>query len=199
MANKSQNSLIDISKESFQTHKGWYFVLSFALVAALIVAITGAAPPPGKGGGKDKGGGGKKDSTPTISLYLEETTTTKNISVGDLYTFDIRANTIDQPVLAVQADIEFPASVLEFVSIDSANSAFSVAAVEKVEGNKISFVRGDTVPITGDVLVGEVTLRAINTSGREPIRLLGSSAIMHAEEHVNILESMEGLSVRVRK
>lgn len=96
-------------------------------------------------------------SPATISL----SPSTKSLNKGDTLAISIFENSGGTAVNAVQADLNYPASLLTFVSIDPASSsAFPVDAQATGGSGTVKIGRGTTSPVTGNQLVGVVHFTA---------------------------------------
>ena len=81
-------------------------------------------------------------------------------------------------VNAVEADLSYPASKLQYVGFSAAGSAFEIAASSSGGGGTASIARGTTSNVTGSGLVGTVTFLALSGTGSASISVGGSSSLV---------------------
>jgi chitodextrinase len=90
--------------------------------------------------------------------------TSSSPSLGSTFTVSIFENSGSDTVNAVQSDLTYPTSQLQFVSIDGTGSAFSIdAQADGSTAGKVLIGRGTSggTTVTGSQLVTTVTFRAI--------------------------------------
>lgn len=120
------------------------------------------------------------------TLYL--TPSTSNISLGSNFTVTVRENSNTTPVNAVQADLTYDATKLQFVSISTTTSAFDLGLAPTGGGGNVNIVRTKTgASLTGDQIVATVTFRAIGT-GATPVSFTNVSEVLRTTDQANILE-----------
>lgn len=82
----------------------------------------------------------------------------------------------DEPVDAVETTVTYDQSKLEFVSIDTAGSAFPTEIVQGGGGGTVDITRGHlTGTVSGDALVAIVTFKAKVGSGTTNIQISGNA------------------------
>lgn len=113
---------------------------------------------------------------------------TSSPSLGSTFAVTIRANSGTDLVNAVQADLTYPTSQLEFVSIDASTSAYGVQAVSTGGNGVVNITRGTTTPISGDNIVAVVNFKAIGL-GAATVAFSNSSALLKSSDNTNILVS----------
>ncbi|HEU4966496.1 MAG TPA: cohesin domain-containing protein [Candidatus Saccharimonadales bacterium] len=122
-------------------------------------------------------------------LYLSPSSGT--VINGNTLTVDVRENSGTEPVNAVQANMSYPASLLQFVGITS-SSAFSVAAQNSGGSGTVQIGRGALPSVTGDQLVATVQFKALASSGAAAISFTGGSSVVSANTNANIMTSYPG-------
>jgi chitodextrinase len=149
------------------------FLIFYALifsVGAFLLIRSFAAPP----------------ATP--SVYLEPSTRT--LPINTTFTVALRASSGTTPVNAIQANISYPAALLDFVSIDSTGTAFSVEAQSTGGTGTITIARGNTTAQTGDMQVANITFRTRTTSGAAAVAFTAGTSLVNATTNTNILPSL---------
>ncbi len=96
-------------------------------------------------------------SAEASNLYLS--TPSNQIQNGDSFQVDVRLNTQNEDLNAVQSNLNFPADKLEIVSITQTNS-FPILAEQTVSGGLIQLAQGSLSPVNGDVPVATITFKA---------------------------------------
>jgi hypothetical protein len=144
--------------------------LSFTALYALgISAIGFAAPAP-----------------PTIYLQPESQTLGPNSS----FTVEVRENSDSSSVNAVQADFNYPADLIDFVSFDSSGSAFGVDAQAAGGNGQITIAKGSTTPLTQDQLITKVNFKTKDINGTAAMAFKSSSALVSSTTNQNLLGSV---------
>jgi chitodextrinase len=126
-------------------------------------------------------------ATGTLSVLPASST----VGVGNTFTVAVHENSGTDAVNAVEADLTYPASQLQFVSIDATTSAFGVEAVSTGGNGTVTLARGVTggaAPLTGDQLVANVTFKALVAGGSPAVvAFAGTSALVRASDQTNVL------------
>jgi Cohesin domain len=128
------------------------------------------------------------------SLYLQPAQA--SYQTGATFRIDIRLNAAGENVNAVQADLTYPPNLLEFSSVDTSGSAFTLDAVVKGGDGKVQIARGKIGGLTGDVLVATVVFKATH-AGTAKIGLSTTSAAPRSEGSSDALTSRQGATVTV--
>jgi hypothetical protein len=123
------------------------------------------------------------------SLYLNPASGT--YTTGQVVSVQIMVNTGGQPVNAVQADFTYPASKLQFSSIDGTGSVMSIDASSTGGNGSVSIARGNTSAYTGTGLLATVRFTAL-ASGSAPLTFSASSAVVRSTDNTNVLGTMTG-------
>ena len=82
------------------------------------------------------------------------------------------------PINAVQADLSYPASKLQYVGFSASGSAFEIGATSGGGDGSASLARGTISTVSGSGLVGTVTFKALAGSGSAAIGVAGSSSLV---------------------
>jgi len=121
-------------------------------------------------------------------LYL--TPATQNINQNNSFTVQVRENSGSEPVNAVQANLSYDPTKLDYLSTDFTGSAFEVAA-ESVGGNgTIRIARGVTggqPAVTGDKLIATITFKARTIPGTTTVNFAAGSIIARSTDNTDIL------------
>ncbi len=124
----------------------------------------------------------------TATLYL--TPTTQNINQNTNFTVQIRENSNNDPVNAVQANLSYDATKLDYISTDFAGSAFGVAAESSGGNGSIRIARGVSggqPAVTGDKLIASVTFKAKTVAGATSVSFATGSLIARSTDNTDIL------------
>jgi len=131
------------------------------------------------------------------SLYLAPAKGT--YAAGSTVTVEVRENSLTKAVNAVESDLTYPTDKLQFVSIDTTSSAFSVQAENSGGTGTIKIARGTTAPLTGDQSVAKVTFTVLPGSGSVPLAFASTSALLDATTNTSVLAHTTGGSYRISK
>jgi hypothetical protein len=110
-------------------------------------------------------------------------------SSGANFTIQIRENSSQTLVNAVQANLAYPTDLLKVVKVDASSSKFKVEAQNQSGGGQITLARGSTSPILGDQLVAQVTFQGIAT-GAARVTFVSGSALVNASTNKSILKGL---------
>lgn len=143
--------------------------LLFGIIGTLVLVLGRAAPPP-----------------PTV--YLTPESGLRKIS--ETFTVEIRENSGTTPVNAVQANLSYPMSLLDFVSIDTTGGAFTVIAESSGGSGQVSIGAGNTTALTGDRLVAKVTFKTRTTGGTAGLSFTSGTALVAGSSNTNILSGL---------
>jgi hypothetical protein len=148
------------------------FGLLFAVIGTYLLLFTNA---------------GKPNQTAAVTLTLAPSS--QRLQVGSEIGLAVKLNTNGQAVNSVQADLSYPTDKLEFVRIDTLNSAFGVSAPSSGGSGAVSIVRASTTPInSGDVLVATVYFKPKASGRKVAVRFADSSVVLRTPDSVNILQ-----------
>lgn len=160
------------------------FVLLFAVIGVYTLVMTNADAGPG-----------------TMSL----TPTSASVNLGATTTVTIMAESGSVPVNAVQADLTYDATKLDFVSVDTTGSAYGLA-VQATGGNgKVSIVRainvnsttGNLTPLTGNNKVASVTFKA-KAAGASNVQVASTSLLLSHIDSDTLTLTRTGSTVTVK-
>lgn len=139
---------------------------------------------------------GKAAGTATMTF----SPTTVSVNQNNTFTVQIRENSGTDAVNAVQADISFDTTKLDFVSFNATGSAFDQDACTTpntlcpTAAGVVTTARfvsaGGTV--TGDKLISTATFRAKPGSGNTTISIMTSSTIARSTDNTNIFNGTGG-------
>jgi len=128
----------------------------------------------------------------TLSL----TPATGNLSLGANVQVTIVENSGSIPANAVEADLTYDQTKLQFVSIDSSTGPFNLAASSVGGGGTVNIGIGTSTPVTGQQTVAVVTFTAIGT-GSTAINFAASSGLAQASDSTDILGTMTGATYTI--
>ncbi len=132
-------------------------------------------------GAAQAAGSGTLTLTPASGTY----------TVGQAIVVSVYANTGGAPINAVEADVAYPQQKLQFESLDTSASAFSIAAAGSGSGGTVQVARGNIQPVTGRVLVAVINFKVI-AAGSAALHFLASSALVTSTDNTNALGSTSG-------
>lgn len=172
-------------------------VLFIALVGVLAITYSFAAPKNDRAGGKfSTNGSSEAVSTESVNLYISPSS--QRAPVGQEFTMAVWADTKGNPVTAVQANLEFDANRIEFLSVDSNSSAFSVEAQSTIDNGVVKIARGSFTPVNGNVFVANVKFRALSKTRSSQVSFAGGSQLINSNPIQDILEVTIPGSVTIR-
>lgn len=129
------------------------------------------------------------------SIYI--TTNYGTVSAGQSFVIAVYMNGGGNPINAVEADLNYPASQLQYVGLNYSGGAFPISTAGDGGGNgSVSIQNGTTNPISGSGLIATVTFRALSGSGSAAIGVSGSSSLVSATTNQAVPFSSSGLTVR---
>ena len=120
-----------------------------------------------------------------------------SIAQGSTLTVSIYENSGDEPVNAVQANLSYPADLLDFVSISS-SPAFSIGAQNSGGGGGVQIARGALPAVTGNQVVAYVRFKAKTSSGSAAVGFAGGSSVISANSNSNILAGTSGANYSLK-
>lgn len=131
----------------------------------------------------------------TATLYLSPAS--KSVSKGSILTVSVRENSGGEPVNSVQANLSYPAELLDFVSVSS-SSAWGVVAQNSGGGGSVQIARGALPAVTGDQLVASVRFKAKADSGTASISFASGSAVVSANSNKDVKSGERGASYTLK-
>jgi hypothetical protein len=111
---------------------------------------------------------------------------TGSYDINTNFTVTIYENSSAETVNAVQADLSYDASKLEFVSINTSGSAFEVPAAGSGGGGSITIQRGKIGTLTGSQIVGSVTFKVLVGTGSTAVTFANSAQIVRSTDSTDI-------------
>ena len=153
------------------------FLLVILIILAVILAYNSraTAPSANKSSGAVNG--------PNLSLEPAS----QRVLLSSSLAIKIWANTSGQKVNAVQVNLSYPIDKLNFVSVDSTNSAFGLSVKGEGANGKITIARGSFQPVSGKLLVATVNFSGANSSGQAIVKFTNGTALLNASTNRNIL------------
>ena len=133
----------------------------------------------------------------SAKLYLSPSS--GSYKVGTSFTVSVRENSGTEPVNAVQADLSYPGSKLQFVSTSLSGSAFAISAGTSGGNGSVSIALGSTTARTGDQLIAKVTFKVLAGGTSGAVSFAGSSAVLSANTNTNIVSTKTGASFSLVK
>ena len=131
------------------------------------------------------------------TLYLSPDSL--SVNQGSNITVQVREESGTQTINAVQANLTYDDTKLDFVSITS-SPAFTIEAESIGGGGSVMIgraVEAGQPPLTGDQLVATITFSTKNTPGSTPINFATGSAIVSSVGNTNIMTSTSGGSYTI--
>ncbi|HWB38628.1 MAG TPA: hypothetical protein VG604_00090 [Candidatus Saccharimonadales bacterium] len=110
----------------------------------------------------------------SISLSCDDST----VASGQSFVVAIYMNGGGNAVNAVEADLSYPASQIQYVGFSATGSAFEIGASSGGGGGTVTIDRGTTGGVKGSALVGTVTFKALVGSGSATINVASSSSLV---------------------
>jgi hypothetical protein len=159
-------------------------ILKFAApVLSLVALVLAAAPVP------------LAAAADSATMYLSPSSGTYD--VGDSFNVAVHEDSGSTAVNAVQANLSYSTSKLQYVSYTS-SSAYNVEAESSSSGGTLKFARASITPRTGDQVVVTVKFKALAaTSGTGVSIASGSSVNANDGSGTNILSGTSGGTYKV--
>ena len=128
----------------------------------------------------------------TGKIYLAPASGPYNI--GDTVVITVREDSIATPINSVQANITYPASMLQYVSTNINATTFPAGFPPSQTSGSVTIPAGtlSTDP-TGDQAVADVTFTVI-AAGTANVTITNTSALYRSSDSANILNSTAGAS-----
>jgi hypothetical protein len=176
--NKSKKTTSLGAWSHFNIFAGLFFVLSFAIITSLSAYSTLAIKP------------APVLNTPNLSL----SPSSGSVAAGTKLSVQIWADSSSRGVNAVQVNLTYPIDKLNFVNIDTANTAFGVEAQSSGSNGVINIARGSTSSVTGKALVATVnfTPLAIKGKANAAINFSPGTVLLSATTNADILAATYG-------
>ena len=150
------------------------FIILFASVGAYLYMTSRAA------------GAGIMSITPS----------SQSVKLNSTLTITIQENSLAELVNAVQADLTYDQTKLQFVSINVTGSAFDLKAQNTGGNGVVNIAQGSSVSLSGLKTIATVTFNTI-AAGTAAIGIASTSAIVRTSDTTNILGTMNGGSFTI--
>jgi|GEM_PF-1151214 len=139
------------------------FIKQLSSIVALLLLIVGSSP-------------AYADAS-SITLSANKST----VASGGSVVVSIYMNGGGSAIDAVEADLNYSASKLQYVGFSATGSAFEISAQHDSASDGLATVaRGTTSPVSGAGLIGAVTFKALSSSGSATVSVASSSALASA-------------------
>lgn len=126
----------------------------------------------------------------SISMVPSVTSATTNETV----TVTITEDSGTEPVNAVQANLSYPASSLQYVS--AANStAFPIDAQTVANNGTLQLARGAYSPVTGSQSVAVLTFKILGSTGTAALAFMSGTAVVSSTSNTDIVSNEAGTSL----
>lgn len=112
----------------------------------------------------------------------------KDLSVGDEFSVEVRADSGKTDINAVQANFSYPADKLELVNVDANASPFTTEAQNIAGDGKVTLARGIIGKLSGDQLVATINFKA--KAGGTASLAFSKSSLESADKNQNIIGSL---------
>lgn len=112
-------------------------------------------------------------------------------ALGSSFTVTVNENSNTDSVNAVEADLTYDQSKLQFVSIDYSTSAFALQGTSSGGAGLISIARATTTALTGSHVVGVITFSAIG-AGSANVNFAATSTLVKASDSTKIATITSG-------
>jgi hypothetical protein len=132
------------------------------------------------------------------SSTLTISPTSANTGVGKTVVFTVTENSGTVGVNAVEADLTYDPAKLEFVSISTASSPFTLVARSQGGSGMVYISSASLSPLTGAQTVGTVTFKA-KATGSTSVNFGTDSAVIDAQTTTDSLGSTNNATLRIRK
>jgi hypothetical protein len=126
----------------------------------------------------------------SAQLFLGPATGT--YAVGQTINVAVYVNTGGDPVNGVQANLSYPASELQYLSVDDTGSAFSLNAQSTGGSGLVDIARGNPTAVTSTLALVATAHFHVIASGPASITFLNSSVVVRSTDNVNILSILTG-------
>lgn len=161
-----------IRRSHFSSYNFLAFCLVFAAIGGFIIWRSLAAPP-----------------APTIYL----TPATQSFAGSTNFSVQVREDSGATAVNAVQANLTYDSTLVDFVSIDTTGTAFTTEAQSTGGAGTINIGRGTCggcAAVTGDQLVATINFTAKTTTGAAAVAFASGTALVSASSNQDILGSL---------
>lgn len=126
-------------------------------------------------------------------IYIDPSSV--EVGAGQTVQVTVREDSGATPVNAVQADITYSPTTLDYLGSDGTGSAFGVEPTPSISSGVVSITRGTITPVTGDQPVVKLTFRV--KSGSSAVSVRNTSVLVSSGSNANILGSTAGTTLSV--
>jgi chitodextrinase len=130
------------------------------------------------------------------SATLTLSPATSNVSLGSTIIVTITENSGTTAVNAVQANLTYDQTKLQFVSIDTSTSAFALTAQSSGGNGTVSIANASSTAVTGAQTVAKVTFTAVGL-GASSVNFAAGSGIAEATNNTDVLGVSTGATYTV--
>lgn len=117
------------------------------------------------------------------------------VPTGKIVYVTVRSNTSDL-VNAVQANLSYPSDKLQFLSISSGSSPFSIAAGSSGGGGSVQIARGVIGQgLSGSQFIATVSFKALASNGTADVSVAGGSSLVRSSDQANVMSSSSGVNI----
>lgn len=137
-------------------------------------------------------------NTPAQAATLNLVTGQSTVKIGDTVTVDVKIDSPDVAVNAVQATVQFPKDILSVTNLDYSSSVFSFWLQKPAysnENGEVTFIGGSTEGFVGQSLqVLRINFKVVGT-GQAPINFTDAAVTASNGSGSNILSAMNGVNI----
>jgi len=126
----------------------------------------------------------------SISMTPSVTSATTNETI----TVTITEDSGTEPVNAVQANLSYPASSLQYVSTND-STAFPIDAQTAANNDIIQLARGAYTPVSGSQPVAVLTFKVLGSTGAAAMAFASGTAVVSSTSNTNIASNETGTSL----
>lgn len=133
----------------------------------------------------------------TGSLYFSPSTA--SVTSGGTVTFELRENSGATQVNAVQANVTYDATKLQYDSVIDTGADFGLSAVTTASTGQVMITRataGGTPALTGDKLIAKIVFKALTTAGATTLTYASTSNLVSVAA-VDILGNRQSAALTV--
>ncbi len=153
------------------------FIAVFVFVGTVTILQTRSTP---------KG----TQNTGTARLFLSPAKQTS--SVGDILIITINEDSLNNQINAIQANLRYDSTALEFLSFDNTSSAFDLEAQSGASNGLVTIARAHVSSLTGQQLVTKVSFKVLKKYKRSTVDFVSGSAIVNSTDNTSILGNSVG-------
>lgn len=122
-----------------------------------------------------------------------------SVASGSNVSLELRENSGTTQVNAVQANVTYDATKLEFVSVDDTGADFGLSAVTNASSGQIMITRataGGAPALTGSKLIAKVVFKALTSAGATKVEFASTSNLVSVAA-TDILSSRQSATITV--